>query len=337
LRVLAALVAALVFLPWVPGPAGQTQAPAAKPGVYVPPRTPDGQPDFQGMWLPGGLGLPMERASGVEQQAAPDEYAEPAGGGGGGRGGAGRGGAGQGGGGRGGGGRGGGGGQRPTMVVDPPDGKIPLLPSAWPRREAIVAGWYSDFELMDPRVRCLPAGVPRVNLPIVYNTYQILQTPGHVVFLYEWSHLYRDIPLDGRPHVDPKIRLWMGDPRGRWEGNTLVVDSTNFTDRTHLLGHGQPPEGAPATAITGGQGVFHSEALHLVERFTMVDANTIAYEATIEDPKVFSRPFKIAWNAFLRAPKDHQLYEYACFEGDSDTVLRMTGVDIDPSLNIGGR
>jgi hypothetical protein len=284
------------------------QAPTAPAGAYVPPRTPDGQPDFQGMWLPGGAGFPMERASGAPQDSAPDEYAA--------------------------------GGQKPTMkptlIVDPPDGKVPFQPWALARRAEIIAN-QDKFEFLDPRVRCLPSGIPRVNLPIGFNTYQILQIPGHVVFLYEWSHLYRDIPLDGRPHVDPKVRLWMGDSRGRWEGNTLVVDVTNFTDRTHALGHGAPPVGVPASALTGGQGVFHSEALHVVERFTMVDADTIFYEATIDDPKVFARPFKIAWNAFLRAPKDHQLYEYACFEGDTDTVFRMTGVDIDPWLNVGGR
>ena len=316
----AGLVAAIVLLSLAPGFAGQ--APAARPGaagVYVPPRTPDGQADMQGMWLPGGEGLPMERASIVAPAPAAggDGAPAPAGGG------------------RGGGGRGGAG-PRPTMIVDPPDGKVPFQPWALARRAEIIDN-QDKFEFVDPRVRCLPAGVPRVNLPIVFNTYQILQTPGHVVFLYEWSHLYRDIPLDGRPHVDPKIRLWMGDPRGHWEGNTLVVDSTNFTDKTHLLGNGAPPVGVPAGALTGGQGVFHSEALHVVERFTMADANTIAYEATLEDPKVFTRPFKIAWNAFQRAPKDHQLYEYACFEGDHDTVRRMTGVDIDPSLNVGGR
>jgi len=304
--------------------AGQT--PAARPGAYVPPRTPDGQPDIQGMWLPGGLGFPMERASGSGQQAA-DEYAE-----------AGRGGGGRGTGapeaGRGGGGRGGGAGQKPTMIVDPADGKVPFQPWALARRAEIIAN-QDKIELLDPRVRCLPPGIPRVNLPITFNTYQIQQIPGHVVFLYEWGHHYRVIPLDGRPHADPKIRLWMGDPRGRWEGNTLVVDSTNFTDRTWALGHGAPPVGVPASALTGGQGVFHSEALHIVERFTPVDANTIAYEITIEDPKVFTRPFKVAWNAFLRAPKEHQLYEYACFEGDTDTVLRMTGFDIDPAINVG--
>lgn len=316
---LVGLVAAIVLLSLTLGSAGQAPPPA-KPGAYVPPRTPDGQPDFQGMWLPGGLGLPMERASGGEKPPAADEYAE----------------AGRGGGGRGGAGRGGGAGQKPTMIVDPADGKVPFQPWALARRAQIIDDQY-NFNLLDPRVRCLPAGVPRVNLPITFNTYQILQTPGHVVFLYEWSHLYRDIPLDGRPHVDPKVRLWMGDPRGRWEGNTLVVDSTNFTDKTHLLGHGAPAVGVPASALTGGQGVFHTEALHVVERYTMVDANTIAYEATLEDPKVFTKPFKIAWNALLRAPKEHQLYEYACFEGDSDTVFRLTGVDIDPSLNNGGR
>ena len=297
----------------------------ARPGAYVPPRTPDGQPDIQGMWLPGGLGLPMERASGGEKPPAADEYAE-----------AGRGGAGRAGGApeTGGGGRGGGAGQKPTMVVDPADGKVPLQPWAVARRAEIIAN-QDKIEFLDPRVRCLPPGIPRVNLPITFNTYQIQQIPGHVVFVYEWSHHYRVIPLDGRPHIDPKIRLWMGDPRGRWEGNTLVVDSTNFTDRTWALGHGAPPVGVPASALTGGQGVFHSEALHVVERFTPVDANTIAYEVTIEDPKVFTRPFKVAWNAFLRAPKEHQLYEYACFEGDTDTVLRMTGFDIDPTINVG--
>ena len=222
------------------------------------------------------------------------------------------------------------------MIVDPADGKVPLQPWALAKRAEIIAN-QDKFDFLDPRVRCLPAGIPRVNEPITFNTYQILQTPGHVVFLYEWSHLYRDIPLDGRPHVDPKVRLWMGDSRGRWEGNTLVVDVTNFTDKTHLLGHGAPAPGVPASALVNGQGVFHTEALHVVERFTMMDANTIAYEATIEDPKVLARPFKIAWNAFLRAPKEHQLYEYACFEGDSDMVYRLTGVDIDPSLNNGGR
>ena len=315
------LVAAIVFLSWTTGSAGQAPASrAGGPGTpgYVPPRTPDGQPDMQGMWLPGGTDLRMERASGGEQPPTADQNAAP----------------GQGGGGRGAGGRGGGAGQRPTMIVDPADGKVPFQPWALARRAEIIDK-QDKFEFVDPRVRCLPAGVPRVNLPIVFNTYQILQIPGHVVFLYEWSHLYRDIPLDGRPHVDPKIRLWMGDPRGHWEGNTLVVDSTNFTDKTHLLGNGAPPVGVPAGALTGGQGVFHTEALHVVERFTMADANTIAYEATLEDPKVFTRPFKIAWNAFLRAPKEHQLYEYACFEGDNDTVLRMTGVDIDPTINIG--
>jgi hypothetical protein len=295
------------------------QAPAATAGSYTPPRTPWGDPDFQGMYTPGGLGFPMERASGsgAPAPAGDPEYPEGRGG-------------------RGGaapeGGRGGGRGaatQKPTLIVDPADGKVPFQPWAQARRTEIIANQHK-FEMLDPRVRCLPAGIPRVNLPITFNTYQVLQQPGHVTFLYEWSHLYRDIPLDGRPHLDPKVRLWMGDPRGRWEGNTLVVDSTNFTDKTHALGHGAPAVGVPASALTGGQGVFHSEALHVVERFTMVDANTIRYEVTIEDPKVFAKPFKIAWNAFLRAPADHQLYEYGCFEGDNNTVKRMTGVDIDP-------
>jgi len=90
----------------------------------------------------------------------------------------------------------------------------------------------------------------------------------------------------------------------------------------------QPPDGMPARTFTNGSGVFNSEALHVVERFTLKDADTIAYEATIDDPKVFTRPWKIALDAFKRAPKDHMLYEYACFEGDFRHISLMTGVDM---------
>jgi hypothetical protein len=196
------------------------------------------------------------------------------------------------------------------------------------KREEIVAN-QDKVQYLDPRVRCLQSGIPRANLPVGYNTYQFVQIPGSVVILYEWNHMSRYIPLDGRPHVSSKIRSAMGDSRGRWEGNTLVVDVTNFTDRTWVVGHGAPPEGAPASALISGHGVFHSEALHVVERYTLVDANTIRYEATIEDPNVFTRPWKIDFNAFKRAPADHQLYEYACHEGNGRNVKLMTGVDID--------
>jgi hypothetical protein len=299
---------------WVVGQApAAAQAPAANDGAFTPARTPDGQPDMQGMWNPSGFGpveTPFEAPAGDGRGGrgradAPAAANAPAAGG---RGGRGR------------------GNQRP-MVVDPPDGKIPLQPWALEKREEIMRN-QSKLEYLDPRVKCLPAGVPRVNMPIQFNTYQFLQVPGHVILLYEWNHLYRVIPLDGRPHANPNIRLWMGDSRGHWEGNTLVVDVTNFTDQNWLNGIMAPPEGVSSKTLTNGSGVFGSESLHVVERFTLKDADTISYEATIEDPKVFTRPWKIALDAFKRAPKGHMLYEYACFEGDFRHISLMTGVDM---------
>jgi hypothetical protein len=280
---------------------------------FQPKRTAWGDPDLQGHWLPGGGGM-METPAGEPWKAPATTTGagaafsnffgdEPARG------------------------------SRPRppqrpMVVDPADGRIPLQPWAVQKRAEIVAN-PEKIENLDPRVRCLQSGLPRANLPVGYNTYQIVQIPGQVLILYEWNHMFRAIPLDGRPHADSKIRLPMGDSRGRWEGNTLVVDVTNFTDRTWAVGHGAPPDGAPASAISTGHGVFHTEALHVVERFTLVDANTIQYEATIEDPKVFTQPWKIRFNAFTRAPGDHQLFEYACHEGNGRNVKLMTGFDIE--------
>ena len=122
--------------------------------------------------------------------------------------------------------------------------------------------------------RCLlwpTAGPPM--LPTGYNNnYQILQTPGYVVIFIEMIHDVRIIPLDGRPHLPKNIRQWMGDSRGHWEGNTLVVDTTNFTDKTHFRGA--------------------DENLHLVERFTRIDPETILYEFTVDDPTAFTKPWK---------------------------------------------
>jgi hypothetical protein len=214
------------------------------------------------------------------------------------------------------------------MVVDPANGRIPFQPWAAERRGEIMAR-QDALEYLDPRVKCLPSALPRAHLPVGYNTYQIEQISGYVVMLYEWNHLYRYIPLDGRPHVSADIRLGMGDSRGHWEGNTLVVDVTNFTENTWVVGHGAPPEGAPASALTTGHGVFHGSELHVVERFTLKDADTIHYEVTIEDPEVFTAPWTIAFDALTRAPEDHMLFEYACHEGNGRNISLMTGADID--------
>ena len=284
------------------------------PADFEPPRTPWGDPDFRGYYLPGAP-QPLETRASDEwrpeegsnrgQGAAfsrffePDPDAPP----------------------------------RPAriarpMIIDPPDGKVPLQPWAAGRRDEIMAR-QDELAHLDPRVKCLPSALPRAHLPVGYNTYQILQIPGYVVMLYEWNHLYRYIPLDGRPHLPPGVRLGMGDSRGRWEGDTLVVDVTNFTANTWPVGHGAPPEGAPASALTSGHGVFHSGDLRVVERFTFVDADTIRYTATIEDPHVFTQPWTIEFDALRRAPAGHMLFEYACHEGNGRNLELMTGVDVD--------
>jgi hypothetical protein len=295
-----------------PGPAKTTA-----PGKYVPPRTPDGQPDISGMYEPGWIGQPAEAPVGAlwrpqgSANIGPTDFGareaaekdttraqiQPS---------------------------------RAPMVVDPPDGKIPMQPWVAAKRKEIYEK-QNKAEFLDPRVRCLQAGVPRSNMPVYYNSYQILQKPGYVVIVYEWNHMTRIIPLDGRPHVDSKIRLAMGDSRGRWEGNTLVVDVTNFNDDSWVLGHGAIGDGQPSSSATSGHGVVHSPDLHVVERFTPVDGNIIRYEARIEDPKAFTRPFTVSLDAMARGRKDHQIFEYACHEGNRDGILMATGVDIDPS------
>ena len=144
---------------------------------------------------------------------------------------------------------------------------------------------------------------PTVMVPLGYNnSVQILQTPDHVAMLYEVIHDVRIIPLDGRPHIDQAIRQWWGDSRGHWEGDTLVVDMTNFSEKT--LGNQQP-----AGPYRGG-----GRLQHLVERFTRADADTINYRVTLDDPEAFTRP----WTMDIPITKDdtYQMFEYACHEGN---------------------
>jgi len=139
------------------------------------------------------------------------------------------------------------------------------------------------------------------------NPYQFLQRPGAVVMLYDYNHTSRIIHLDGRPHLGKDIRLFMGDSLGHWEGNTLVVDTTNFNDRTSY-----------AREIP-----YLSDALHTVERFTIADANTIDYDVTIDDAKLFTKPWKVA-GYFTKVPKGIESLEFACAEG-SQTLVNMFG------------
>ena len=199
--------------------------------------------------------------------------------------------------------------RRTSLIVDPPDGKVPPLTAEAKKRAAERAeerkkiGPYDGPESRNLGERCIVMaheGPPM--LPPAYNAnLQIQQGPGYVAIVQEEIHDTRIIPLDGRPHLGSNIRQYLGDSRGHWEGNTLVVDTTNFNDRTIFRGA--------------------SENLHVVERFTRVDADTILYEFTVEDPATWTR----AWKAELPMTKiQGPIYEFACHEGNFDMVNNLT-------------
>ena len=202
-----------------------------------------------------------------------------------------------------------------SLVVDPPDGRVPARPSAEAKRDYNKARAKDSYEYMSVWDRCITRGVPGSIFPAGYNNaYQILQIPGYVVILYEMIHDTRIIPLDGRPHVSSNIRLWMGDSRGRWEGDTLVIETTNFTNKGWI---------ASNSASRRIKGIPQTEALHVVERFTRVNADTINYDVTIEDPEIYTSPWKIAM-PLTRNP-DYRMYEYACHEGNTAVELVLGG------------
>jgi hypothetical protein len=190
--------------------------------------------------------------------------------------------------------------------VDPPDGRVPVRPEAEAKRAYDLEHIADSYEHMSLWDRCLTRGVPGGMFPAGYNNaYQIVQVPGYVVITYEMIHESRVIPLDGRPHVDPGIRLWNGDPRGHWEGETLVVETTNFNGKGQI-----------STSAAGGRmrGIPQSDTARIVERFTRTDAKTILYEVSIDDPKVYTRPWKL--EIPLVRDADYVIYEYACHEGN---------------------
>jgi hypothetical protein len=196
---------------------------------------------------------------------------------------------------------------RPWMVLDPPDGRIPPLTSAAQQRAAARAtsrsahGPADSFEDRSLYDQCITRGVVGSMLPVIYgNSFQIVQTPGYVAIRYEMIHETRIIPLDGHAHVAPKLRAYLGDARGRWDGNTLVVETTNFTDRTAIG--------------VNGNGTFNSESLKLVERFIPVGAKTVEWRVTVEDQATWTKPWTFALN--LTKDPTQQVFEYACHEGN---------------------
>jgi hypothetical protein len=301
-------------------PANAIKAKAAK--VWTPPHTPDGQPDLQGIWNSSTL-TPLERPAELAgkgfltaREAADyersllqstnrdrrdgsaeddlnrvynDSWYDS-------------------------------GGKivktmRTSLVIDPPDGRIPpFTPEAQKRETARAedrrrrgpdpADSWEDRSLGE---RCITRGAPK--LPGGYNNnFQIVQTPGYVAILQEMIHEVRMIPLDGRPHVDKNIRQWLGDSRGHWEGNTLVVDTTNFTDKI----------ASNAFNCCRGAGAN----LHVVERFTRVDTDTIDYQYTVDDPTTYTRRWTVA---VPMSKVEGPIYEYACHEGNYGMANLLSG------------
>lgn len=284
---------------------------------YTPPKTPWGDPDLQGVW-PGNMGVPMERAAALgdranltdeefakrqeqarrqaqadaESTAATDtkagigppsywtERGKPT--------------------------------RQTSLIVDPPDGRLPPLTEAAQkyRKAAKLPGEWKgaadSWEDLNIYYRCITRGLLGSVIPVVYNNgNQIMQAPGDVVFRNEMIHESRVIPLDGRPHVGAAIRMYMGDSRGHWDGNTLVVETTNFTDKDAIGPNGAGYPGSPG---------YHSDQLKIVERFTRTSAKTLEYRATVIDEKTWTKP----WTILMQLERDdnYQVLEYACHEGN---------------------
>jgi hypothetical protein len=190
-----------------------------------------------------------------------------------------------------------------SMVIDPPDGRVPAqTAAALARRRPGDQGSFGlgpwekiqDFSLYD---RCITRGAIGSFMPAVYgNGARIVQTPDSLVISYEMIHDTRVIPLDGRPHLNPSLQQWMGDSRARWDGDTLVIESRNFTDRTSV------------------GGARHSTELRMTERLTRVDPEMIDYEIRVEDPSTFAAPFTMRMT--ITQQPGYEIYEYACHEGN---------------------
>jgi hypothetical protein len=203
-----------------------------------------------------------------------------------------------------------------SLVVDPPNGRVPdLLPEARKRPVGQSAGVNNpkadSWEDFSWYIRCISRGVAGSIFPVIYgNGQQIVQAPGYVMILQEMVHEARVIPLDGRPHASSKVRSYMGDARGHWEGNTLVVETTNFLgDRNGIAVNG---DGTPA-----------SDALRTIERFSRVGPGEMRYEMTVDDPKTYVQPFKVAFP--LTQEPGYQNFEYACHEGNYAMFDSLSG------------
>lgn len=276
------LMSVLPFIPVVAAGQGQSldrplrvkprhavsQNTQAKP--WTPVYTPDGQPDWQGFWRanPGGDTYDI-----TGDKPRPDYKLQ------------------------------GNGTPKPSIdrVTGTPDGLIPYQPWAAAHRKEIFDNVDNPTkpEYVDTQARCLLEGPGRV---FIHSGFEIIQTPGYIVFLTEQNDEQVVVPLDGSPHIGKDIQLWQGDRRGHWEGNTLVVDITNVKGKSRL----------------DMAGDFYGPSTHFVERYTRIDENTIKYEATVTDPEVYTQPWTLNIR-FKRAHLDdpsYELWEDACHEGE---------------------
>jgi len=325
---------ALVTAP-IAGQAPAAKTKQAKTGkAYTPPKTPWGDPDLEGIW-PGNMGVPMQRnaklgdratltdeefaakeaqaqkqaqadsesvaASDTKAGIGPPSYWTERG--------------------------------TPTrqasLIVDPPNGRLPALTpeAAQYRKEArggkgLPGEWKGEansYDDLNIYYRCISRGLLGSVIPVVYNNgNQIVQGPGYVVFRNEMIHESRVIPLDGRPHVNPTIKMIMGDSRGRWEGNDLVVETTNFTDKDAIGSNGAGYPGDPG---------YHSDQLKVIERFTRTSDKTMDYRITVIDEKTWVKP----WTILIQLQKndDYQMLEYACHEGNYAMSDILSGARAD--------
>ena len=200
---------------------------------------------------------------------------------------------------------------RTSFIVDPPNGRIPPFTAAgrrrWENRNRGSGGGgpFNGPEDLDLRDRCITRGLPNTYFPSAYNNgFQIVQHPEHVAILYERLHEHRLIPLDGRPHLPSSVRQWFGDSRGRWEGDTLVVETTNFGKDVNFRG-----------STTG---------LHLVERFTRTDEGTVRVEFTVSDPSTWTGDWTVVAHG-KRDPSYWQIFEYACHEANYGMFNILSG------------
>jgi len=241
------------------------QRPATPAGAYAPARTSDGQPDIQGVWNPIGTFYNIQD---LEFQARYQNFRDDPSR------------------------------RGKSLIIDPPDGKIPYQPWALAKSNEVLQHHADPTpQYLDPNARCFMQGVPR---HLNNREFEIFQPPGYVVVFNMAHHTYRSIPLNGGPHIPDRIKLWMGDSRGRWEGNSLVVDVTNNNDQ-------------PWLDVVGS---FHSDAMHVTERLTREDDTTMRYLVTIQDPQMYTRPWTMGFTMKRNTEANYEQWEHACHEGE---------------------